>query len=228
MVFFNELIFLGYIVAVCIAAVVALRIGSHALVAYCSLLCVLSNVFVLKQINLFGLSATASDALAVGVTLSLNLLIEYYQPQIAQKAIVISFFCAAAYVMFSFFHLGYTPSIYDASAQHYAALLSAAPRLIAASLFTYFIVQKLDTLIYGALKIRWPERWFIVRNYVSAGISQFVDTILFSFLGLYGLVSGIGQIILISYLIKLITIITAVPLIRLLKRFMGPPGVPPT
>ena len=88
----NELIFLSYICVVSGASLIALALGKEALVALICVQAVLVNFFVTKQITLFGLTATASDALAVGATLALNLLQEYYQKPVARKAIWISFF----------------------------------------------------------------------------------------------------------------------------------------
>ncbi len=70
----NELIFLSYICVVSGASLIALALGKEALIALICLQAVLVNFFVTKQITLFGLTATASDALAVGTTLALNLL----------------------------------------------------------------------------------------------------------------------------------------------------------
>ncbi len=88
----NELIFLGYILAVSSAALLALRFGKEGLIGLICVQAVLVNLFVTKQISLFGFTATASDAMAVGITLTLNILQEYFQKATALKAIWISFF----------------------------------------------------------------------------------------------------------------------------------------
>jgi uncharacterized PurR-regulated membrane protein YhhQ (DUF165 family) len=51
-------------------------------------------------------------------------------------------------------------------------------------------------------------------------VTQLLDTILFSLLGLYGLVANIWQIIIISYLIKLFAIGIATPLVGFSKWVM--------
>ncbi len=225
----NELIFLGSIFAVSTAALTALRLGKDYLIGLISTLSVVVNLFVIKQITLFGFTATASDALAVGITLSLNLMQEYYGKPSALKAIWVGFFCALFYCLMSLLHLAYIPALLDVSSVHYEALLSMMPRTIIASLTVYLIVQYIDAQLYGFMKRRFEGRFFVLRNYSTLACTQLLDTVLFSFLGLYKLnaayssLSVLGEIILVSTLIKLIVILIAVPYVRLAKIFYPVP-----
>ncbi len=221
----NELIFLGYILAVSSAALAALRFGKEGLIGLICVQAVLVNLFVTKQITLLGFTATASDAMAVGITLNLNLLQEYYQKATAIKAIWISFFCAIFYTVMSLFHLAYTPAATDISSALFQGLLSPMPRLVAASLISYLVAQYTDTILYGILKERFGKRYFVLRNYGTLGFTQLLDTVLFSFLGLYGInesfsnLSTLFDIMLVSYIIKVLVIIIAVPYVRFARTF---------
>lgn len=216
----NECIFLGYISIVSLSALIALRLGKEALVALICVQWVLANLFVTKQITLLGLNATASDALAVGATLCLNLVQEYFGKELAQKTIIIGFFSTLFYTVLSFLQVLYCPSTYDTAHVHFCALLTPMPRIIFASVVTYVLVQQIDFYLFGFLKQRMHNGSFTVRNYLSVGITQLIDTILFSFLGLYGIVSSLQDIIIVSYGVKLIILIIAAPCIALSKYFM--------
>lgn len=219
----NEFIFLFYVAIVSAASIIALALGKEALVAIICVQAVLVNLFVTKQITLFGLTATASDALAVGSTLGLNILQEYYSKALAQKTIWISFFCSFFYTVIALFHNAYNPACTDVSCEAFNLLLSPMLRIVLASLVVYVAVQYLDSILYSYLRFKLHNQHFILRNYTSLAISQLVDTVLFSFLGLYGIneafstLSTICAIIIISYIIKLMVIILAVPCIRFLK-----------
>jgi len=63
----NELIFLGYILTVSTATLVALRLGKEYLMGLIGSMVILANLFVLKKITLFGFTATASDAHSEGI-----------------------------------------------------------------------------------------------------------------------------------------------------------------
>ncbi len=93
----------------------------------------------------------------------------------------------------------------------YTAILSSTPRIVAASLFTYFVVQQFDMRLYGFLKSKLENRFYMFRNYSSVALSQLLDTVLFSFLGLYGIVTHIWEIVLVSYAIKLAILLFTTP-----------------
>ncbi len=211
----NELIFFIYLLATSLSLLIALLLGKEALVALVSLQLVLANLFVIKQITLVGFTVTSSDALAVSITLGMNLIQEYYGKQSVLRAIAISFFCMLFFTITSLLHVAYLPSVEDKAHACFSLILSPMPRLIIASLVTYLIVQLLDSWLYGALKKIVHDRFFIFRNYVSISITQFVDTVLFSFLGLYGIIEHLGDVIVLSYAVKLATLIIAVPFLAL-------------
>ncbi len=219
----NELIFLGSICTVSCASLIALALGSKALIALICVQAVLVNLFVTKQITLFGLTATASEALAVGTTLALNLLQEYYHKAIARKTIWLSIFCSLFYTIMSVLHITYLPAATDSSSQAFLQVLAPMPRIVSASLTVYVIVQYLDTIFYAYFQERLLSHHFIIRNYSSLALSQLIDTILFTFLGLYGInesfsnLKTLFDIIVVSYIIKLLVIIVAVPFVRAAK-----------
>ena len=74
----NELIFFAHVLISVALMLGALRFGRVVLVAAICLQEVLANLFVLKQVTLFGLEVTCSDAYAIGSIIGLNLLQEFY------------------------------------------------------------------------------------------------------------------------------------------------------
>jgi uncharacterized integral membrane protein (TIGR00697 family) len=214
----NELIFLFHTAIISLSSLIFFHLGSAALVTFICVQCLLANLFVLKQITLGGLFATASDAYTIGATLGLNLLQEYWGKEITRRAIYINMGTLILYTIVSQIHLAYLPCVYDTTQAAYTALLATTPRIVIASITVYFIAQMVDYYIYGFLKRWWHQRFLVLRTYSSTAISQLVDTVLFSFLGLYGIVDNIGHIIVVSYTIKLIAIIIASPVVLLAKR----------
>lgn len=185
-------------------------LGQSALTAWVVILSLLANLFVLKQIDLVGLNATAGDIFAIGCLLGLNLLQDKYGRQAAQQAIWTSFSCLLFFVIMSHIHLLYEPSIYDHAQDAYSYILTPTPRIVIASLTTFFIVQQFDSRIYGLLRKISPFSAIWVSGFTMC-ISQFLDTVLFILLGLYGLVGALSEIIIVSYTIKLIAIASTIP-----------------
>lgn len=197
------------------------QLGSQALVSFLCMQAIIANLFVIKQITLLGLNATASDVYIVGSVLSLNMIQEYHGKELARKAIWISFVLLVFYTIVSQIHIAYIPSTFDFSQSWYQSLLAFMPRITTASIVVYLIVQYFDTFFYGLLKRVWPYGHLVARNMISITVSQALDTILFSMLGLYGIIDNIGQIMLVSFTIKMITMILLMPAVASFKKNAG-------
>lgn len=205
-----------------IVALVAIASARHRtlLTAYIALMGICANLFVLKQIELFGMSATASDVYAIGGILGLNLLREFHDFKACKQAIGISFCCMAFFALMGQLHLMYIPSEFDQSHAAYAAILTPNLRIMLASIAVYFVVQVFDVYFYNYF-IRRTFNAIWLRTGFSLVISQGLDTVLFTYIGLYGIISNLDEILLISLSIKLIAIALMTPFTQLSKKIMS-------
>lgn len=218
----NELIFIAQVFFISCATLAALYAGKHALISLICLQCVLANVFVLKEITLCGLTATGSDAFTVGIVLGLNLLQEYYGRALARTTVFLSFALLIFYIIVSAIHLHYIPACTDTMQVHYGALFGHMPRIMIASLSVYVMVQLFDTALFARLNQWFSGNYLPLRVLISLSISQLLDTILFSYLGLYGIISNVTHIIMVSYTIKLMSIVLSSPFVALSKLIKKP------
>ncbi len=140
----NEIIFFSQSICIIAFAIIAQRIGSSALTTFVTVLALVANLFVLKQITLFGFEVTASDTFAIGSLVGLNMLQEYYGPQEAKKATWTCFLFLMFFAIVSQQHLLYAPSQSDTANGAFVILLTPALRLFLASMSTFFIVQQFD------------------------------------------------------------------------------------
>ena len=88
----NEALFFIQIFFTLLFVYGALKLGPSALVAWVTVQALIANLFVLKQIHLFGMEVTASDGYAIGSLLGLNVLQEFYGKKEAKQATWICFF----------------------------------------------------------------------------------------------------------------------------------------
>ncbi len=191
--------------------------GREALACFVCLMSIFANIFIAKQIPLFGLHVTATDSLSIGVSLGLNLLQEYFGRALARKVILLSFVAGILVTLLSQLHLLYVPSLFDVTQHHYLAIFGMMPRIMLASFTTYLIVQYTETLVYAWLQKRLPAA-LLMRNFFSIACCQLLDTVLFSFLGLYGTVEHIWDIVLVSYTIKMIVLSLSTPFLWFCKK----------
>lgn len=219
----NELLFLFHTLFVVGSALFAVRLGREALIALSALLAVLANVFVVKQISLFGLFPTASDVYAVGAVATFNLLQEYFGKSEAKRALHLSFLALLFFGAMAQLHLLYTSAPFDRSQGAFEAILSPTWRLVFASLFAFYLSQRFDLWFFGKLKERpsWP---LALRMPLSIGLSQLLDTLLFTFLGLYGVLGSLFDVILVSFAVKCVVVALSTPLIHFSKRYIREPS----
>lgn len=215
----NELLFFLHATLVIAFGFGALRLGAAAITAWAALQAVLANLFVIKQISLFGFHITCSDVFAIGSVLGINLLREYYGKESAKKALWICFYSMLFFAAMAQIHLLYRPSPFDATQESFITILSPSTRLLAASFITYLIVQQIDLRLFGLLKEKCAILPLALRNGLTLSSTQLLDTLLFSVLGLWGIVSHLWEVIAISFAVKVLIIALMTPLISFSRRF---------
>lgn len=217
----NEFFFVLHIALVVGFLFWAVCLGKEALTALIVLEAVLANLFVVKQMDLFGFGATCSDVFAVGAIFGLNLLQEHWGRDAAKRAVAISLLGLVFFLLMSQIHLLYRPSSADATHDAFLMLLSYTPRIAFASAAVYFVVQKIDILLFSCLKSKWGERFLGLRVGISLVVSQALDTILFTYLALYGIASSLFDIIVVSFAIKCAVIALSSPLAAFSRRWVS-------
>jgi uncharacterized integral membrane protein (TIGR00697 family) len=218
----NEIIFFTHAAVIFLLTLGALRLGKEALMSWIVMQALLANLFVIKQMTIFSMQATCSDAFMLGSVLGLNLLQEFFGRDAAKRAILLAFLGMAALALLAKIHLVYESSSNDWSNEAFKTLFSSSPRLLLASLTSFFVAQQCDVRFYSWLKKRLAKVSYVVRIGCSLVVSQAIDTVLFSLLGLYGLVDDIVSIIVFSFIIKLIIAATATPFTAFAKKLAPP------
>ncbi|MCL4380279.1 queuosine precursor transporter [Candidatus Dependentiae bacterium] len=214
----NELIIVLHSILITTTVWLAFHYGKSALIALISLLIVLANVLILKEIAVVGLCITATDALSIGAGIGLSLLQYRWGREVALQGIIISFGCAVAAGCLTQLHIWYLPTLQDTAHAPYAAIFSMVPQIIAASLLSYVCCQLIELRILALLRTHATALPFELQGWIAVCVSATVDTVLFSLLALYGIVSNIMHIIVVSLIVKLITAAIGYCLIAMLRK----------
>lgn len=216
----NEFLFIIESVIVSLFALGALFLGKTGLHVFTCLCWLVGNLFVLKQVTLFGLNVVTSDVFAVGCDLAIVLLREYYSEKEAQKAIGLGILSAVFFLIVSQFLLWYTPNTYDFTHPHFEALFDSMPRILITGIGVAALSKSLNLYLLRFLSTVLRPDQFKLKTTIALCVSQFFDTALFSFLALYGTVESVWSIVGFSYAIKCLSIFICVPLITTLRELI--------
>jgi len=227
----NEALFFVQVIFIAASLLGGMLLGRGALEALVGLYAAMMNLFVLKEVELFGLTVTPTDAFTIGVVFGVNLIHELYGYAAAVNAVWVGFYTTVMMMIFSQIHLAFTAAPCDMCGPSYTVILVSMPRLVTASLITYLIVMFLETWWYRYLKSKtWPviggqgphhthHLHLMLRNLVAVAPTQFLDTLLFSLIGLTGIVHHLPHVILVSYSMKLLAILLVTPFLLVSKKF---------
>lgn len=211
----NEIIFLLHTLCISFFTIFGALLGAETLMVITVVHCILANLFVTKQVNLFFFSATGTDAFILGAVLGLNLLQEYEGKEAAIKTILINFFILCYFICMSVIQLRYIPNNFDTAHNAFNEILSPLPRIGLVSVIVFFIVQFCDYFSYQFLKNLFKGNYFVFRNFIATAASQFLDTALFTYFALSGIVEKPLQVFLMSYSIKLLAMFIISPVLFL-------------
>jgi hypothetical protein len=112
-------------------------------------------------------------------------------------------------------HLLDAPAAVDVTQGAFQTILSSTPRIVFASVAVFYLVQQIDMRLFPLLRGS-----LAVRVMTSLVLSQGLDTVLFSFLGLYGLVDSLFDVIVVSFALKALLIAASAPFAALAKKMV--------
>jgi len=179
----NELLFIIQTIIGLAFTLVAFSMGRNWLYGYIAVCIVLANIFVTKQITLFGIPATGGNVLYGSIFLATDLLAEHFGKREARQAILLGFGAALFYLIMSQFILKFSPSPDDwGAAEGMATIFDFAPAIVIASLMAYLISQFHDIWAFHWIREKTGGRYLWLRNNGSTWVSQLIDSVVFSIL----------------------------------------------
>jgi hypothetical protein len=182
---------------------------------------IVANIQVLTNINLFGLKATLGNIVYGTIFLGTDVLTEIYGKKEAKKAVFIGFGVMSAYYIIMQLAISFTPNEADWAMPHLRSLLEIVPQILLGSALAFIVSQLIDVQIFSKLKEKLPEtKWLWVRNNGSTLLSQLIDTVIFVPIAFYGVYNSsiIFEIIITTYVVKLLVALLDTPIIYLAKK----------
>jgi len=173
-----------------------------------------SNIASSKLIQIFGITLTAGT-LPYTFTYSLgNIITEVYGYKRARQLIWGSVTCNLMVVLFLYIAIISPSSSLWNHQKEYASVLGAIPRIIVASMISYFSSEFLNSYVIAKLKISYKGEKLWKRIIISSLVAITIDNFIFLIIAYYGVMplENIYELSYKSYGISLILEWTLIPL----------------
>ncbi|MGC6404454.1 MAG: queuosine precursor transporter [Candidatus Comchoanobacterales bacterium] len=215
----NECMLLLHLLMMSLLLSIAYAWSRFALMMAFVLCMLLANIFLLEEVQLFGMTVTAVEVYTIAGILALNLIQQKYGRLTAQKTIFLGFFGLLIWVVAAHFHLQYhSTRNTETFASAYKLLFLPQGRLFMASIIAYLISTHLEIKLFSQFQRFFGNRWLGMRFLVTVFIVQAVDTLTFGLIGLTGMGFDLFDILLFSYCIKCLVAVGYSPFIGLIQR----------
>ncbi|WP_024333349.1 queuosine precursor transporter [Desulfotignum balticum] len=203
--------------------------GRPGLYAWVPLAAIVSNIQVIKLVELFGITATLGNIVYASSFLVTDILSEIYGKKQAKKAVFIGLFSLVAMTVLMNLALWFTPAPDDFAQDSLANIFGFMPRIAAASLLAYLVSQMHDVWAYDFWRRRFPGlRRIWLRNNASTMVSQFIDSTVFTVLAFWGVFppAVLVQIFWTTYLLKWVVGVADTPFIYLARHWFDQGKIP--
>ncbi|KUP06514.1 membrane protein [Bacillus coahuilensis m2-6] len=195
--------------------------GKMGLFTWIGIATILANIQVVKQIELFGLTATLGNTMYASAFLATDLLNEKYGKKDAQKAVWLGFSTLLIMIVVMQLAIQFTPHPEDFAQGSLETIFGLIPQIALGSLAAYIVSQMSDVYVFSFLKKHFPkDSQFWIRNNGSTMISQLIDTLVFTSIAFYGYEFHIWlQIFITTYILKWIVALLDTPFGYIAKKF---------
>ena len=201
-------------------------LGASGLYCWSVVATIAANIEVLILVNAFGMEQTLGNVMFASTFLVTDILSEIYGKEKANRAVNIGICSSLMFILISQLWLRYTPSGSDWAMPHIRSIFSNTPRLMIVSFLVYAVCQRFDVWAYHKWwaytdrKFHDHKKYLWLRNNGSTMISQFLNTLLFTFGAFWGVyqMKTLWSVLFSSYIIYLVTSLLDTPFVYLARK----------
>jgi hypothetical protein len=177
------------------------RMGLYGLIVMDIILC---NIQVIKQVDMFGFSATLGNILYASIFFTTDLLNEVYGKKEARRAVIFGFVFLVMSMIVMQIALLFKPNESDFIQSALMRIFDFFPRVVLASLVAYLVSQFHDVWAFNFWKRLTKKRYLWLRNNLSTMVSQLIDSLIFCTIAFCGKFSTqvFMEIVLTTYIFK--------------------------
>lgn len=187
-----------------------------------------ANIEVLIVVNAFGMEQTLGNVMFASSFLVTDIISECYGKKEANKAVFVGCLTSVFFIIFSQLWLCFTPAPSDWAMPSIRSIFSNTPQVMVAGLAAYCISQFFDVWLYHKWwniteKKTGNKKGFLwLRNNGSTLVSQFINTVIFSFGAFWNLheFKTLIAITISSYVIYIFTSLADTPFLYIARKII--------
>ncbi|MCC8398769.1 MAG: queuosine precursor transporter [Rickettsia endosymbiont of Labidopullus appendiculatus] len=185
---------------------------------------ILSNIAEIKICNFFGYSIGAGTLIFPLLYILNDVLTEVYGFLAGRRTIWLALCFNIIFSIFIYIIALLPPSKYWHDQQAFEAIFFMSPRIVIASVFSYFIGELTNAVIISLLKIRLQGRMFALRAVFSTFIGALIESAIFGYIAFLGripsleLIKMIFLLTIVKVFYEILTLPLTVKLVEFLKR----------
>lgn len=225
---FNNLLWVGFILLnLGLVTVIYRFFGKNGLYVVIVASIITANIQVVKTVEIFGFVATLGNVLYGSIFFATDILSEVYGKKAARRGVWFGFIGMLLMTLWMQFGLMFIPHASDFAQGSLSTIFGLMPRIAAGSMVAYLVSQHHDIWAFLYWKKRTKGRFLWLRNNASTMVSQAIDSIIFCSIALWGLYDTDTwlQILLSTYVMKLIVAAVDTPFLYLAKKIRPAPEV---
>ena len=186
----------------------------HTLTLSFTVILLLSNIAEIKICDFFGYSIGAGTLIFPLLYVLNDVLTEVYGFTAARRTIWIALLWNCIFSIFIYIILLLPSSPHFEQKQAFEQIFFISPRIVLASIFSYFVGELLNSTIIAALKIKFQGRFFALRAIFSTLISSGTESAVFGYIAFAGRLpnSELVEMIIMLTLIKVAYEILIMPM----------------
>jgi uncharacterized integral membrane protein (TIGR00697 family) len=225
---FNNLLWVGFILLdLGLVTLIYRFFGKTGLYVVIVASIITANIQVVKTVEIFGFVATLGNVLYGSIFFATDILSEVYGKKAARRGVWLGFIGMLLMTLWMQLGLRFIPHASDFAQGPLATIFGLMPRIAAGSMVAYLVSQHHDIWAFLYWKKRTKGRFLWLRNNASTMVSQAIDSIIFCSIALWGLYDTDTwlQILVSTYVMKLIVAAVDTPFLYLAKKIRPAPEV---
>ena len=175
----NILLVVSIIGTFSIMLVVKKFLGKEGLIGWIGIASILANLFLLKSVNILGISATLGNVLFASNFLATDMLTENYNYLEAKKGVKFGIFSVLFFMIATQVALLYIPNSSDFAQDSFKLLFGFVPRISIASISMFAISNIVDIKLYEYLRRKTNGEKMWLRNNLCTIVSNGGENFLF-------------------------------------------------